>query len=390
VTSTDPEGGPRAATIATIAREVGVSVATVSKVLNGRADVAHETRARVEASLERHRYRRRARRSIEPTSQVHLVFHEFDSAWAMEIIRGVEAAVAAAGVELVLTQLGGRHRPQDTWLDLIVGRRPLGVLLVQCGLTDAQQEKLLRQRVPFVAVDTDSATPASTPTVGSNNWNGGLIAARHLLELGHRRIAVIAGPEDLLCSRARVAGFSSAHDEAGLAMDPGLVRHGNFYLDAGYEHGMELLQLPEPPTAVFAGSDAQAMGVLRAARQLGLRLPGDLSVVGYDNLPVAAWMEPALTTVHQPLHDMAGTATRMLLDLAAGVEVPTRRIDLGTELVVRESTAPPRAAPPGSAQPPGAPPGGAAPEAAPPGAAAPGAGPPGAAPPQAVPPRTGP
>ncbi|MGW5348968.1 LacI family DNA-binding transcriptional regulator [Streptomyces sp. NPDC004031] len=345
MTSTDPAGGQRAATIATIASEVGVSVATVSKVLNGRADVADETRARVEASLERHRYRRRTRRSSEPTSQVHLVFHEFDSAWAMEIIRGVEEAVAAAGVELVLTQLGGMHRPQDTWLDLIVGRRPLGVLLVQCGLTDAQQEKLRRQRVPFVAVDTDSATPAAVPTVGSNNWNGGLIAARHLLELGHRRIAVIAGPEDLLCSRARVAGFSSAHDEAGLTMDPGLVRHGNFYLDAGYEHGMQLLQLPDPPTAIFAGSDAQAMGVLRAARQLGLRLPGDLSVVGYDNLPVAAWMEPALTTVHQPLHDMAAAATRMLLDLAAGVDVPTKRIDLGTELVVRESTAPPRPGP---------------------------------------------
>ncbi|MFI0895629.1 LacI family DNA-binding transcriptional regulator [Streptomyces sp. NPDC020983] len=341
MTSTDPAGGQRAATIATIASEVGVSVATVSKVLNGRADVADETRARVEASLERHRYRRRSRRSSEPSNQIHLVFHEFDSAWAMEIIRGVEEAVATAGVELVLTQLGGVHRPQDTWLDLIVGRRPLGVLLVQCGLAEAQQEKLRRQRVPFVAVDTDSATPASVPTVGSNNWNGGLVAARHLLDLGHRRIAVIAGPEELLCSRARIAGFSSAHDEAGLAMDTALVRHGNFYLDAGYQHGMELLQLPDPPTAIFAGSDAQAMGVLRAARRLGLRLPGDLSVVGYDNLPVAAWMEPALTTVHQPLHDMAGTATRMLLDLAAGADVPTKRIDLGTELVVRESTAPP-------------------------------------------------
>jgi LacI family transcriptional regulator len=339
--SSDPEGGPPA-TIATIASEVGVSVATVSKVLNGRSDVADETRARVEASLEKHRYRRRTRRQSESTPQVHLVFHEFDSAWAMEIIRGVESAAAGAGVEVVVSQLGGKHRPQDTWLDLIVGRQPHGVLLVQSSLTAAQQEKLRRQRIPFVAVDTDSATPADFPTVGSNNWNGGLIAARHLLELGHRRIGVIAGPEDLLCSRARLAGFSSAHDEAGIVMDPALVRHGNFYLDAGYEHGMELLQLPDPPTAVFAGSDAQAMGVLRAARKLGLHLPDDLSVVGYDNLPVAAWLEPALTTVHQPLHDMAGTATRLLLDLASGAEVPMSRIDLGTELVIRESTAPPR------------------------------------------------
>lgn len=344
MTSSVSAGGQRAATIATIATEVGVSVATVSKVLNGRADVAPETRARVEASLERHRYRRRTRRTADAASQIHLVFHEFDSAWAMEIIRGVEEAATSAGVELVLTQMGGMHRPSDTWLDLIVGRQPLGVLLVQCGLTPPQQEKLRRQRVPFVAVDTDSATPASVPTVGSNNWNGGLIAARHLLELGHRRIAVISGPEELLCSRARLAGFSSAHDEAGVAMDPALVRHGTFYLNAGYEYGMELLRLPEPPTAIFAGSDAQAMGVLRAARHLGLDLPGDLSVVGYDNLPVAEWMEPPLTTVHQPLHDMAAAATRMLLDLANGAEVPNSRIDLGTELVVRASTAPPGAA----------------------------------------------
>ncbi|MCL2550549.1 MAG: LacI family DNA-binding transcriptional regulator [Actinomycetia bacterium] len=341
MTSSDPSAEPRAATIATIARDVGVSVATVSKVLNGRDDVAPDTRARVEESLDRHRYRRRTRRAPVAHRQIHLVFHEFDSAWAMEIIRGVETATSASGIELVLAQLGGRHRPTDTWLDGVVARPPLGVLFVACGLTRAQQAKLRRRHIPFVAVDTDSVTPESVPTVGSNNWNGGLIAARHLLELGHRRIAVIAGPEDLLCSRARVAGFSSAHDEAGLAMDAALVRHGTFYLDAGYEHGLELLRSASRPTAVFAGSDTQAMGVLKAARQLGLRLPEDLSVVGYDNLPVAAWTGPALTTVHQPLQDMAGTATRMLLDLSDGVEPASTRIDLGTELVVRESTAPP-------------------------------------------------
>ena len=322
-----------------------MSAATVSKVLNGRADVAPETRARVEASLARHHYRRRKKRQPLITGSIHLIFHELDSAWAMEIIRGVEAMASALRAELVLAQLGGAHRPPDTWLDGVLSRRPLGLLLVSCGLTRPQQERLRRQRVPFVSVDTDSVTPASVPTVGSNNWNGGLVAARHLLKLGHRRIAVISGPEDLLCSRARVDGFRSAHDEAGLTVDPALVRYGTFRLDAGYTHGMELLGRDPRPTAIFAGSDTQAMGVLRAARQLGLRLPQDLSVVGYDNLSVAAWTEPALTTVNQPLQDMAAVATRMLLDLAAGVGLPNSRIDLGTELVVRESTA----APPGAA-----------------------------------------
>jgi LacI family transcriptional regulator len=341
MTSTRAVAGPASATIATIANEVGVSVTTVSKVLNGRADVASETRARVEASLERHRYRRRTRRQPTDTQQIDLVFHEFDTAWAMEIIRGVEAATTAAKIDVVLSQLRGAHRPPQQWLDGVLTRRPLGVLFVLCHLTQPQRRQLQRQRIPFVVVDNDSATSASVPTVGSNNWNGGLLATRHLLELGHRRIAVISGPQDVLCSRARVAGFRSAHDEAGIPVDPELVRYGKFAAHTGYRHGMALLTRTDRPTAIFAGSDIQAMGVLRAARRLGLDVPGDLSVIGYDNLPLAAWTGPALTTVNQPLRDMAGTATRMLLDLVRGVDLPTSRIDLVTELVVRESTAPP-------------------------------------------------
>ncbi|MBN1172131.1 MAG: substrate-binding domain-containing protein, partial [Micromonosporaceae bacterium] len=225
----------------------------------------------------------------------------------------------------------------------VLARRPLGVLLVLCHLTKQQQQQLQRRLIPFAVVDTDSATDASVPTVGSNNWDGGLLATRHLLDLGHRRIAMISGPEDILCSRARVAGFRFAHDEAGVAVDPELVRYGNFYLTAGYECGMQLLARPDRPTAIFAGSDMQAIGVFRAAQQLGLRIPEDLSVIGYDNLPVAAWTSPALTTINQPLRDMAGAATRMLLDLARGTAPRTSRIDFVTELVVRESTTPPAA-----------------------------------------------
>jgi LacI family transcriptional regulator len=344
MTSDDAAAASGSPTIATIASETGVSPTTVSKVLNGHSDVAAETRARVEASLERHRYRRRGRRQPVGAAQIDLVFHEFDSAWAMQIISGVEAVANAATVDVVLSQLRGNHSPPRAWLDAVLARQPLGVLFVLCHLTAAQRQRLHRQRIPFVVIDTDSATSASVPTVGSNNWNGGLIATRHLLELGHRRIAIVSGPQEVLCSKARIAGFRSAHDEAGIPVEAGLVRYGNFHVDAGYRYGMELLTLPDRPTAIFAGSDMQAMGVLRAARRLGLDVPGQLSVIGYDNLPVAAWTDPALTTVNQPLRDMAGTAARMLLDLAGGVELSTSRVDLVTELVVRESTAPPAGA----------------------------------------------
>ena len=246
-----PGSGPP--TITTIADEVGVSVATVSKVLNGRSDVSADTRALVEASLERHQYQRRPRKQPAGSGQIDLVFHEFDSAWAMEIIQGVESVAAPAQIDVVLSHLNGRHRPPQSWLDHVITRRPRGLLLVLSNLTEQQQAQLKRQLIPFVVVDTDSATPASVPTVGSNNWTGGLLATRHLLELGHRRIAVISGPEDVLCSRARIAGFHSAHEEVGVAVDPTLVRYGNFYLHAGYDQAMELLSGPDRPTAIFAG-----------------------------------------------------------------------------------------------------------------------------------------
>ncbi|MET0162121.1 MAG: substrate-binding domain-containing protein, partial [Microbacteriaceae bacterium] len=234
---------------------------------------------------------------------------------------------------------------QQSWLDGVLARRPLGVLLVLSRLEAAQQHQLESRSIPYVVLDTDGEPQGDVPTVGSNNWLGGLSATRHLLELGHRRVAVISGPADVLCSRARIDGFRSAHDELGLTADPALVRYGDFAVEGGYRYGRELLDRPDRPTAIFAGSDMQALGVLRAARELGIDVPRELSVVGYDDLPLAAWVGPALTTVHQPLVEMAATATRMLVDLARGEAVKSPRIELQTRLVVRESsTAPPTTA----------------------------------------------
>ncbi len=335
----DASAPPAAPTIATIAAEAGVSVPTVSKVLNGRPDVAAETRARVEAALAHHRYQRRRSRTPSGPRLLDLVFHELDSAWATEIIKGVEQVAGPARVGVVLSDLGGAHRPRQEWLDDLLARRPLGVILVMSDLEPAQRRQLESRAIPFVVVDTAGEQPAGIPTVGSQNWNGGLAATRHLLGLGHRRIAVIAGPTDVLCSRARIDGYRTALDEVGAPVDPGLVRHGDFFVRGGYQHGLDLLGQPDRPTAIFAGSDLQALGVIRAARELGLRVPEDLSVVGYDDLPLTEWIGPPLTTIRQPLREMAGTATRLVLSLARGETPANQRIDLATELIVRESTA---------------------------------------------------
>ncbi|MFC0706707.1 LacI family DNA-binding transcriptional regulator [Cellulomonas uda] len=335
------ESGRGQTTIAAIAAEAGVSVPTVSKVLNGRADVAAATRARVEEVIERHGYRRRRSSSGTGSGLIELVFHELDSPWALQIIKGVETVAGPARIGVVLSELGGEHRPPQEWLDDVLARRPRGVIFVQSELDPAQHAQLKSRSIPFVVVDTAGEQPPGVPVVGSANWAGGLAATRHLLGLGHRRIAVISGPRDVLCSRARIDGYRSALDEAGLPFDPDLVRYGNFFVDGGYKHGRELLSREDRPTAIFAGADFQALGVVRAARELGLSVPRDLSVVGYDDLPVTEWVQPGLTTVCQPLQEMAATAARMLLQIAGGSTPANLRIDLATELVVRESTAPP-------------------------------------------------
>ncbi|GEL93899.1 LacI family DNA-binding transcriptional regulator [Cellulomonas composti] len=326
-------------TIAQIATEAKVSVPTVSKVLNGRPDVAAATRARVEAVIERYGYRRRR----APSSQglIELVFHELDNAWAVQIMKGVEEVAGAARLGVVLTELGGSHRPRQEWLDDVLSRRPAGVILVQTDLDLAQRGQLEARAIPFVVVDTAGGQPPGVPVVGSANWAGGLAATRHLVGLGHTRIAVVSGPSDVLCSRARIDGYRSALEEAGYPVDPDLIRYGDFFVNGGYAHGMDLLDRPDRPTAIFAGSDFQALGVMRAAADLGLRIPQDLSIVGYDDVPVTEWITPRLTTVRQPLQEMAATAARMVLDLAHGRTLANPRIDLAIELVVRESTAPP-------------------------------------------------
>jgi LacI family transcriptional regulator len=179
------------------------------------------------------------------------------------------------------------------------------------------------------------------PSVGATNWAGGLAATEHLLSLGHRRIGAIAGPGDYLCSRARADGYRSALERAGIRFDPALVRNGDFRHEGGFLRGSELLDLPDPPSAIFAGSDQQAFGLYESARQRGLRVPQDLSVVGFDDLPVARWVSPPLTTVRQPLAEMGRAAAEMLGDLIDGRPLRANRVELSTELIVRESAAPP-------------------------------------------------
>jgi LacI family transcriptional regulator len=191
-----------------------------------------------------------------------------------------------------------------------------------------------------VVIDPPAEPDGSIRSVGTTNWQGGVTAARHLIELGHQRIAAIGGPDELWSCRARLDGYSSALRRAGLPVDDTLVRCDDLSADGGLRQARALLSVPDAPTAIVAGNDAQAFGVLQALAERGRRCPDDLSVTGFNDLPIATWAAPPLTTIRQPLAAMAATAFWMLT--SSDAEVQPRHLELETTLVVRRSTAPPR------------------------------------------------
>ncbi|MFC4532132.1 LacI family DNA-binding transcriptional regulator [Sphaerisporangium dianthi] len=328
--------GPPSVTIAYIAESAGVSIPTVSKVLNGRSGVSGQTRARVEELINRYGYRRP---SGSRSNILELVFRELEHMWAVEIIRGVEQVARKNRVGVMISALGLHDTPAMS-LEDTVGRRPRCVLSV-AQLSPSEREKLTTKGIPFVVFDPIDELPDDVPFVGATNWRGGHSATRHLLELGHRRIAMISGPDHSFC-RARTAGHLSALAVAGVPADPELLVRTLLTREHGCDAARVLLSRPDRPTAIFAANDMQALGVYQAARELGLSIPGDLSVVGFDDLPVVGWVDPPLTTVHQPLSEMAAAATELALTLGRGEPVHQVGLEIATTLTIRGSTAPPK------------------------------------------------
>ena len=340
--SVTPAGGAKRrdgpVTIAYIAESAGVSVPTVSKVLNGRPGVSDDTRARIEDLIIRHGYRKPPFRS----NTLELVFRELESMWAVEIIRGVEQTARKHRIGVTVSEFG-LHDAMPEPMDDMVYRRPKAVLSV-AQLSDAEREQLAANGIPFVVFDPVDELPEDVPFVGATHWRGGLTATRHLIGLGHRRIALISGPAGVMCFDARAAGYVFAMTAAGLPVDPALTIEALPSREAGYAVARDLFALADRPTAIFASSDLQAIGIYEAAREAGLRVPDDISVVGFDDLPVVAWLDPPLTSVHQPLIQMAAAATELALALGRGEEAPQLGVEFATTLTVRRSTAPPRSA----------------------------------------------
>jgi DNA-binding LacI/PurR family transcriptional regulator len=351
----------RAGSLTSIAATAGVSVSTVSKVLNGRTDVAPETRERLGRILRRHGYQVAPRSGL---GVIDLLIGGLGSPWSEELIRGAVTAAAETEISVIVSRVDSIAE-FERWLTLATARGTLGALSVLHLPDSATLRRLADAHLPLVVIDPPVEPGGEIRSVGTTNWQGGMSAARHLIELGHRRIAAIGGPDHLWSCRARLDGYRSALRRADLPVDEDLVRCDELTADAGLRRARELLGLANAPTAIVAANDAQAFGVLQAIAERGLRSPADVSVTGFDDLPIATWATPPLTTVRQPLAAMAATAFWMLTSgaprqsatprqsaaphdsaapraSAAKREVQPRHLELETTLVVRHSTAPPR------------------------------------------------
>jgi LacI family transcriptional regulator len=326
-------------TVSDVARTAGVSLPTVSKVLNGRPGVSPATRKRVTGILQEHGFEPR-RPPGRSAGSIELVMGELESPWSVSIVRAMEEATSAASLGLVLSCV--RPAAPDHWLDQIASRDSKGVVFGVVETTREQRARLRELGVPFVVIDPEGNQPLASPAVGIAHWRGAYNATQHLIDLGHERIATIGGPLSVMCSRARTDGFRAAMTAAGLGAHPELVVHTNFENEAGRDAAIQLLALPSPPTAIFAASDEQALGVYEAARRAGLRIPDDVSVVGFNDARIAAWASPPLTTVREPIDEMVQHAVTLLGRLISG-EPTGPAVELATELIVRESTSAPPA-----------------------------------------------
>jgi LacI family transcriptional regulator len=343
-------------TIRELARLSGVSIGTVSRALNGYADVNPDTRERIVRLAEELDYTPSASARTLVTQRSHVVGVFLDTGegnpdlqhpFFHEVLAGVQETAGAQGFDLLLfaTEQPGNGYGRHNYIKRCRHHNVDGVILMGVDHNDEEVRRLTASAIPTVGVDVQ-LTGQATSYVCSDNLAGGAQAVEHLTEQGHRRIAVIHGPTDTLAGNDRLKGYRQALQQAGLAYRDEYVTQGDFYVETGYAAARKLLALPEPPTAIAAASDLMAVGVLRAAQERGLVVPRDLSVVGFDDIMLAAHLQPGLTTLRQDKAGLGTAAARALLAMNVdgakvnGDVVPEPTI-LPVQLVARGTTAPP-------------------------------------------------
>jgi len=326
-----------------VAERAGVSVATVSHVINQTRPVSDELRRRVLAAMDELGYHPNAlARSLRQkrTSTLGLIIPDTNNPYFAEVARGVEQVAFERDFTVILCHSDYNPERELQYVDVLYAKRAAGVIWIPATENCEAAERLTGYGVPLIVLDR--RTPeVQCPSVLADNFRGGYAATEHLITLGHRRIGCIARPVGLSHSQDRILGYQSALRDYGLPLDEALIAKGGFRLENGRQAAFYLFDLNPPPTALFAYNDIMAIGALRAAHERGLRVPQDFSIVGFDDIPQAAFTCPALTTVSQPKLDMGRRGAELLFDLIEGKRPPTETdVPLEVRLVVRESTGP--------------------------------------------------
>jgi DNA-binding LacI/PurR family transcriptional regulator len=331
----------RKLTILHVAREAGVSYQTVSRVLNDRPDVAPATRDRVQAIISRLGFQPNASARSLASKRTHtlgLITADFSDYFFTQVIVGAELEARAHGYRFMLGSTERNPQDEPAYLHLLAERHVDGILLAQPGAHSESQvlHELLNEGVPVVTTAYYLAG-ASLTVVDIDNIDGGYQAAKCLLDYGHREIAVITGPASWKSVSDRAAGYLRALHESGIEPRAELYAAGDWSYQSGYEAAQALLEHGCSFTAIFAQNDQMAIGALRALREAGLRVPRDVSVVGYDDIPAAAYADPPLTTIRQPMREAGALAARLLIDAIEGRSAQPHDVLLRTELAHRES-----------------------------------------------------
>jgi LacI family transcriptional regulator len=313
-------------------------------VINNKSNVNAETRERVLRAMAQLGYvGNLSARSLAGGSShvIGLLVDYLNTSYMGEIIRGIDEALDSNHYDLMLYTTHRRKTKESAYVTKLTRNLADGLLLILPRNVEAYLDTLRQRSFPHVLIDYLS-NGHEAPAVSTTNFQGAYDAITYLLTLGHRRIGFITGTMDFGCAQQRLAGYRAALKEYGLPNDPQLVCEGNFLQPQGYQSAQTLLDLAMPPTAIFASNDVMAFGVMEAARERGLRLPDDLSIIGFDDIPQATHIHLPLTTVRQPLEEMGRTAAALLLHYIAQPTPEVERIELPTQLVIRQSCQPPR------------------------------------------------
>lgn len=326
-----------------VAREVGVSQSTVSRALRGDPRVATDTQAKVlEMARRMHYLPNTAARSLitRRANTVGVVVADITNPFYPELIDVLHDELHLSGYRTVLLNERTEGRGADDVLPQIQGRSVDGIVFASATLDSTIVEDFAARGIPIVLLNRD-IDGVAVDRVVSENADGGGLAAETLVGLGHERIAMIAGPVNTSTSRDRELGFRDGLRRLGIGFDEALHRAGDYSHQSGYQGCLDLLRLEQPPSAIFCGNDVIAFGALDAALRMHVRVPEDLSVIGYDDIAMAGWEIFRLTTIRQPMGQMAKSAARMLITrLEAGEELEPRRRLFPAGLVKRETTGP--------------------------------------------------